>query len=215
MKKLIIFIIIFCLFAKPVLASDTASKSATTSAKTQDLLDRVTTKVAELTNQLRRTYSGKIKSTGSSSISVSTAEGDRTISTNDVTTYYRIRSGNRSEINFSALKAGDDIVGAGTVDPQNSEMTARQIIAKIQRYNIVGTINEVNKQIIIVRETNGKTSTVDLSDAIALKKVDSSRKISTAKATEFQKGSMVFVIGYLANATATEYSVLKALVYPQ
>lgn len=212
MKNLIIFTIFLSLFnfTSPVFAAD-----ATPSAKTQDLLDRVTTKVAELTNQLRRTYSGKIKSLGTISITLGTPDGDRAITTNDVTGYFRIRGGNRSEISFSALKVGDDIVGTGTVDPQNNEMTAIQIIAKVQRYNLVGTISDINKEVITVTDFSGKTSLVDLSDTVNLKKIDAFRKIQTAKTTDFTKGSYVFVIGYLLDTNATQYSTLKALVFPQ
>ena len=209
MKKIILIIIVFFVFSSSIFAVETS----TPSAKQQDLMDRLTTKVAELSNQLRRTYWGKVKSTGTSSISLSTPEGDRTITTNDVTTYFRIRSGNRTEINFSGLKTGDDIVGTGTVDPQNNEMTARQIIAKIQRYNLAGTITEINKSIIAVQDFSGKIFQIDFSDAIALKKTDVAGKISVAKFSDFQKGSLVFVMGYFIDATTQEYSVLKALVY--
>lgn len=209
MKKIILVIIAFFIFSNTIFAVETS----TPSAKQQDLMDRLTTKVAELSNQLRRTYFGKIKSMGTSSISLGTPEGDRTITTNDVTTYFRIRSGNRTEINFSSLKTGDDIVGTGTVDPQNNEMTARQIIAKIQRYNLVGTITEINKSTITVQDFSGKIFLIDFSDAIALKKTDVTGKISVAKFSDFQKDSLVFVMGYFVDANASEYSVLKALVY--
>lgn len=209
MKKIILVIIVFFMFSSSIFAVETSSPSA----KQQDLMDRLTTKVAELSNQLRRTYFGKIKSVGTSSVVITTSEGDRTITTNDVTTFYRIRSSNRTEISFSALKVGDDVVGTGTVDPQNNEMTARQIIAKIQRYNLVGTVKEINKSMITLQDFTGKESKIDFSDALNLKKTDISGKISPAKFADFQKGSLIFVMGYFPDTNTEEFSVLKALVY--
>ena len=176
------------------------------SAKTKELVDKVT-KIAEST-VTKRTYSGTIKSVGTTSIVITTPDGDRTVTTNDVTTFFRIRAGNRTEINFKALKVSDDLVVLGNIDPQTKEMAARQIIAKIKRQNLVGTLDSLGK--------------VDLSDAV-LKKIsgskaaagrpEQSRGIATAKLADFTKDSLVFAIVYSPDPTSATLSALKAVVY--
>ena len=209
-KSLFIIAITFIIFInfRPAAFANDSSPSANT-----DLIDRVTTKAAEYYNELRRTYSGKIKAVGTTTITVTTADGDRSITTNDVTNFYRIRAGHTSLIDFSGLKVGDDVVGIGTVDPQNYEMTARQIIAKIQRYNLVGVITDVSKNTLTIQKPDNQTAVIDLADAISLEKTDIRGKIQNAKEEDFQKGNQVFVIGYLANLNTTTFSTLKALVY--
>lgn len=197
-------------FVPPNVLAATSTGSAT-NLKAQDLLDRVATKVATLTSKLRRVYIGKIKSTGTASYTVTTPDGDRTITTNDVTNFFRIRGGSRSEINFSALKVGDDIAAIGTVDPKTFEMTAKQIIAKIKRYNVVGKISAIDKTIYSVTEISGKATKVDLSDAIALKMINSKGQIVTAKMENFKEGDYIFAITYVSDPSSETLSALKAV----
>lgn len=195
--------------AQPTLAAD--STSSAIDRKAQDLLDRVATKVATLTSKLRRVYTGKVKSAGTTSYVVTTSDGDRTVTTNDVTNFFRIRAGNRSEINFSAIKVGDDVAAMGTVDPQTGEMTAKQIIAKIKRFNIVGKITVIDKLTYTITELSNKTTKVDLSDAITLKMITTKNQIVPATVENFKEGDQAFVIAYSSDSTSDILSALKAI----
>jgi hypothetical protein len=185
---------------------------ASPSARAQEILLQVTDKVTQITNTLRRTYGGKIKSVGTASVVITTNEGDKTVVTNDATSFYKIRAGNRGEIGFNNLKAADDLVAIGTIDPANFEMTAKQIIVKVRRYNLVGTITAVSKNIATVKEFAGPESQVDLADAVALKKI-SGGKIVPAKVADFVANSTIFAIAYLPDPTSGTLSALKALLY--
>lgn len=207
MKKVIFFFILFFFVCQPALA-----QTASPSSRAQEILDRVTDKVTQITNALRRTYGGKVKSLGSASFVITTSEGDKTIVTNDATSFYKIRAGSRSEINLVNIKVADDLVAVGTIDPANFEMTARQIIIKVHRYNVVGTISAISKNIYTVKEFSGPESTLDLGDTVTLKKIVDG-KIVPAKLTDFTVNSTIFAIAYLADPQSGTLSALKALVY--
>ena len=200
------WLLVISSFAVRSVYSVDATKSAT-----QDLLDRVATKVAGLASKLRRVYTGKIKSAGTNSYVVTTIDGDKTISTNDVTSFYRIRSGNRTEVNFKSLKPGDDIAAIGTVDPNTTEMSAKQITAKIKRFNIVGTIKSIDKTIYIIQGVNGPLTKIDLSDAVSLKMINIKNQIVPASLENFKQGDLIFAIGYMSDPSSEILSVLKAI----
>ncbi len=221
MKKIIPVLFLAVIFTSPALvvgavSTSSASPSARTKpaeGKAQELLDRVATKVAEMTAQLRRTYGGKISSVSTDSFTLTTPEGDKTVTTSDATSFYRIRAGNRSEITFTNLKKGDDVLVIGTVDPQTTDMTAREIIAKIKRENIVGTITALKKYVATVKEGNGTETQINLSDAVSLKKIDpATGKTPVAKLADFKENSLVMVIAYVSGKDTDPLSALKAVV---
>ncbi|MCL4397444.1 hypothetical protein M1403_00190 [Patescibacteria group bacterium] len=212
MKKLasLLFLIFlsYILFSRSALAATaTPSPSATSSARSQEIQDQVNKLVNKLSGDLKRTYTGKIKSVGAASIVISTTEGDRTITTNEVTSLYRITAGKRAEITFSNLKDGDDLAAFGTIDPGNMEMTARQIIVKIHRYNLVGTIKTNEKNVLTVKEFGGPETKVDLTGAILKKNLGTI--FSAAKLADFKPGSTVMVLAY-TDPSSPVLSTLKA-----
>lgn len=206
MKKQICLIgLISLIWVQPIFAAD-ATKSAA-----QDLQDQMATKVADLARKLRRVYTGKIKSTGTTSYVVTTSDGDRTVVTNDVTSFYRIRAGNKTEVSFGSLKIGDDVAVIGTIDPNTFEMTAKQIIAKVRRYNVVGTISEITKTAYSIQEIGGPKTPVDFEDAVSLKSLGSPGQITAAKINAFQPGDLIFAIAYFSDPKSDTLFVLKAL----
>lgn len=205
MKQIcLIFLICLILGASPAWAVD-----STPSAKAQDLLDRVATKVAQLSQKLQKAYIGKIKSLGTTTFVITSPDGDHAITTNDATSFFRIRAGNKTEVNFSALKIGDEVSAIGTIDPATSDLTARQIIAKIERRVVAGTIQEINGQIYTVLLFDGSTAQLDFTDTGTFKKIVSG-KILAAKQADFTVGFQIFTIAYRPDDAQT-LSVLKAL----
>lgn len=218
------FIVLGLVAVTPVLAATaTPSSAATASAKTttatpaadldpisKDLVDRVI-KSVEQNGSLRRTYSGPIKSVGTNSYVVTTSDGDHTISTGDVTSFYRVKAGKTTETNFAGIKKGEDIVAIGTIDPANGEMTAKEVISKIARQNIVGKITAVDEGMATI-SVGDKTVTVDLNDATTLKKVDATGKIVTAKLADFKADTTIFVMAYVSDPDSNDLSSLKALL---
>ncbi len=219
MKYLLVVIyavIIATLVATPVLAvtatapAQIATPAADLDPVSKDLVDRVN-KIVEQNTNLRRTYSGPVKSVGTASYVVTTAEGDRTITTGDVTSFYRFRANKTTEVNFAAIKKGEDVVAIGTIDPATGEMTAKEVIAKIARQNIVGTITETDDGMATI-SVGAKSVTVDLNDALTLKKMDTAGKIVTAKLADFKAGDNIFVMAYVSDPDSNDLSSLKALV---
>ncbi|MBI4099964.1 hypothetical protein HY440_03055 [Candidatus Microgenomates bacterium] len=201
----IIVIIVITLIGHPAFAAD-----STPSAKAQDLLDRVATKVAQLSAQLQKAYAGQIKSLGDTTIVITTESAERAIHTSDATSFFRVRANNRSEVNFAALKIGDDIAAIGTIDPATSDLTARQIIAKIARTNLTGTIKAIDKTIVTLPDD----TKVDL-DGASLKLLTANRKIITAKLADFKVGATIFVIAHSPDQNSGIYASLKALTIAQ
>ncbi len=191
------------------LLAATIINTATPSAA-QDILNRVTDKVTEIADSLKKVYVGQIKSVGTTSVIITSSDGDQTISTNEATAFYRVRSGSQTEINFSGLKKGDDLSATGTIDPSNLEMTARQIIVKVHRYNIVGVIQTNVNNVISVKEFSGPTSQIDISDTPILKK-NLGTIFSTAKLSDFKVGATVFIIAY-TDPTSISLPALKAVI---
>lgn len=191
------------------LLAATIINTATPSAA-QDILNRVTDKVTEIADSLKKVYVGQIKSVGTTSVIITSSDGDQTISTNEATAFYRVRSGSQTEINFSGLKKGDDLSATGTIDPSNLEMTARQIIVKVHRYNIVGVIQTNVNNVISVKEFSGPTSQIDISDTPILKK-NLGTIFSTAKLSDFKVSATVFIIAY-TDPTSTSLPALKAVI---
>jgi hypothetical protein len=210
-KKISLFLLsafCFLLFGDlAIAASSTPSATATPSARAQEILQRVLAKSAETP---RHTFLGKIKTLGTSSIVIASPDGDKTISTTNATSFYRYRSGNRTETNFSNLKVGDDLVAIGAVDPASNQMTAFQIVAKVHRYNLIGIIESANNGIISLKEFGGSVSQIDLNDAVTLKK-NVGTIFSTAKLPDFKPGVVAAVICY-TNPTTSTLSSLRATV---
>lgn len=221
MKKILILLVLFLtlspvtVFAAttdPATPSSQTSTTSGTTEKAKDLLDRVATKVAELVKKERRTYTGSIKSKAAkTSFVITTSDGDVTVTTNEATDFYRVRSGSQSDASFATLKVADDIAAIGTIDSQTKEITARQVIAKIKRTNITGRIEVVDKNILTIKGQVGASVRVDLTDAVTLEKAGPDGKIIKAKIADFVEKQSVFVIGYSPDPKTGTYSVLKAL----
>lgn len=177
-----------------VFAVDSTPSAATPSAKAQDLLDRVATKVAQIANQQKRTYHGVVKSTGTNSYSLTTDEGDRTIVTNDATNFYRTKAGKRSPSDFKGIKIGEDIAAIGTIDPNNKSMTAKQVIQKIKRTIFVGKVETVDKSVVTVTGTK-----IDLAD-------------SNYDSKEIAVGKLIFILAHTKDPKTGIYSSLKVLI---
>lgn len=209
MKKIIIVFIFFITVVRPVFAVE-----STPSAKAQDLLDRVATKVAEISAKLQKSYAGRVKSLGTATLTLTVGDANRSVITNDATSFFRIRAGNKTEINFGALKTGDDLAAIGTIDPQTGDLSARQIIAKIKREVVTGKITAVDKAVVTL-DTNQK---LDL-DGTILKQASLSglsagrqEKLASAKLADFKEGTTVFALAYSPDEKTGIFSVLKALL---
>ncbi len=215
---LTIIISLTVLFSGRIWALD-ASSSATPSAaapigqKAQDLLNQVATKVAQLSLKMQKSYHGQIKSIGDTSFVIGTAARDRTVSTNDATGFFRIRAGKRTEVNFQSFKIGDDIAAVGVIDPVSTDLTARQVIAKVARLNVVGTIKSIDPTNYVITASDGTDVKIDLS-GVPLKKIDAKGKIVSAKPADFALNSEVFAIAVSPDPDTGIYSVLKALTIP-
>jgi hypothetical protein len=196
----IIFIFFINVSFHPVFAA-TATESAA-----QNLLDRVATKVATLAEKLKRGAAGEITAISSKSISL----GDQKIITSEATVYYRIKAGNRSVIDFKNLVKGDDIAAVGISDTSTGDLTARQIIAKIQRLVLAGKVTSIDKKNNLYT-LNGKEAEIDA--ATTVKKATASGFLK-AKYSDIAVGDNLIIYGYY-NKPTDPLTALKALIISQ
>ena len=211
MKKIFLILLIlisqFSILKSSVVAVD-ATPSSQVEKKAQDLLDRVATKVAQIANDNKKTFHGKVKSIGTESFTVSSGSTDKIINVNDATDFYRIKAGKRSDSDFKSLADSDDVVAVGTIDPSSGSMTAKQVIDKINRENVFGEITDVNKKIVTI---DGKK--IDLVGA-DIYKTSPDGKIIDAKYADFDKGTYAIFVAVSPDPKTGVFSSLRALAIP-
>src|SRR5258708_6918670 len=115
MKRVIfiIFLVFFLAISAPLYALDsTKSGSATQSAKPDskesEILNQVSDKVSQLGATLKRAASGKVRSLGNDTFSLTTDQSEVFVETNEATNIYRIRAGSRTDSDFKSVKIGDE-----------------------------------------------------------------------------------------------------------
>ena len=190
MKKLttVILLIIFNLsFFNPVQAA-TASPSAA-----QGLLERVATKVATLAEKLKKGVAGEITVIGTKTISL----GNQRVLVSEATTYYRIKSGAKTTIDFKNLLKGDDVAVVGTADSATGDITARQIIAKVQRLPLTGKVTTIDKKTGVYTLAAGEDiKEVEIDSLTIIKKVDAKGAFIKVKLADIIVGDNLIVYGY-------------------
>lgn len=203
MKK--IFFVLFLTANCYLLTASVFAETATPSAS-QELLDRVATKVATLAEKMKKATAGEITSVGSKSFFI----GDTKINVSEVTTYYKIKAGNRTTIDFKNLVKGDDAAVIGTLDSATGEITARQVIVKIQRLTLSGkvTIIDAKKNIYTL---DGKEAEIDSTTAV---KTATAAAILKSKYSDIKVGDNLIIYGYYVKPS-TPLTTLKALIIPQ
>lgn len=205
--------------AIPVYAVDSTSSAATSSAsskndKETEILNKISDKVNELGQSLKRAYSGKVRSLGTDTISLTTDSGEAFIETNEATKFYRIKAGARTTTEFKTLKIGEELTVIGTLDEATKTVTARQIIVKVRRQILIGKVTEVNKLLITVFSPTLNSKIVDISGTIPLKKVAPNGGLVSAKTPEVIVNSYLIAVGYY-EPDDPNLSALRAIVIPR
>ena len=223
--KLIVLITIFFLFPFPVLAvsasqSAIATKSANPKDQTEssnsakDLVNKITDKVSQMGQSLKKAYSGKIRSLGNNTISLTHDQGEVFIETNDATNFYKVRAGQRTSGDFKSLKIGTEITVIGIYDEGAKTLVARTLIDKIRRYAVFGKVNNIQKDLVTITLSDGTNKIVDLKDTLVFKKLSAKKDIVIAKQADIGQGDHVSVIGYYLDGE-TNLTGLKVLILQQ
>jgi hypothetical protein len=198
MNNIVLAIFIFLLTSfRPVFAA------AATESAAQNLLDRVATKVASLAEKLKTGAAGEITEIANKIIFLK----DQKILTSEATVYYRIKAGNRSTIDLKNLAKGEDIAVVGIADAATGEITARQIIAKVQRLVLTGRVTDIDKKKNLYT-IDGKEAEID---AVTIVKKATASGLLKTKYTEIAVGDNLIVYGYYSKPTEP-LTALKALI---
>ncbi len=214
MKKSIVALTISFVVFNLLFSNAVRAETGTVSAA-QNLLDRVATKVATLAEKLKKGVAGEITVIGTKTISL----GNQKVLVSEATTYYRIRSGNRTTIEFKNLVKGDDVAVVGTLDSATDDITARQIVAKVQRLAIAGKVTNIDKKKnLYTLSLNNESKDVEIDLATVVKKLDAKGLLIKGKYTDIVVGDNLVVYGYYTlpagrQASQTEpLTTLKAVV---
>lgn len=121
-----------------------ATKAAERQEQIRQLRERVATRVAELKELRRRAWHGEIKGVSGTTITLATKQGEKTILTDENTTFLRIGPAGRRKIALSDLTVGEKIVAFGQVAGETGEMTAKVIIARVFPIKINGKVTAVD-----------------------------------------------------------------------
>jgi len=110
----------------------------------KELRERLATRVAQLKEKMRRAWHGEIKSISGTTIILTTRQGEKTIVTDENTSFLRTGLGGRRKITLADLSLGEKIVAFGQVSQDTGEMTAKVIIAQVFPVKINGKVTAVN-----------------------------------------------------------------------
>jgi hypothetical protein len=222
MRKIIVLLVVYCLLVSPVLAVDatksaasspSATQKAPISEKAKDLVDKINNKIDKMGLNLKRAYSGKIRSLGNSTITLTYDSGEISVETNEATNFFKIRSGNRTSTDFKNLKVGADLTVVGLLDEGSHTLVARTVLDKIRRVAVNGKVSSLKGNKITVNFPEGKTQVIDTSTA-SIKKLSSKKEITASKVSEISEDDFLYAIGYFEDDSET-LSALKLFLIPQ
>lgn len=213
MKKIFLwlngFLVIGLLLTYPVLAAkptpspDQATNSATVSQERQEqikeLRERVASRVAELREKGRRAFYGQIKSISGGIIILTTKQGEKTVLTNEDTSFFRIGSGSRKTIALKDLSVGETITAFGQVEIGKEQLTAKVIIAKVLPININGQVVgvDVEEGTITVETPKNKSMTVDIETTTKILVWEKGKGLQKLGLSKIKVGDRVHVNGFI------------------
>lgn len=196
MKKsllIIIFIIVIIIIKTQAVFAATATDSAK-EAQSQELLQKLATRTAELRAGMRKSLFGEIKSvTADGKIILTTKNGEKTVNTNDSTNFFRISLLGRKEINFSSLVTGEQISVFGLAQEITGEFNTKVVVAKILPVNLIGKVSDIDLK-------NGTLTILTLKQGTFIIDIETATKIYTAAKlklgfSKIKVGDRVFVNG--------------------
>lgn len=195
MKKilLIIFITIIIIINTQTAFAATATDSAK-ETQSKELLLKLATRTAELRAGMRKSLFGEIKSlTSDGKIILTTKNGEKTVNTDDTTSFFRISLLGRKEIKFSSLITAEQISIFGLNQEITGEFNAKVIVAKILPVNLTGKVSNIDLE-------NGTLTILSLNKGTFIVDVETATKIYTSNKvklgfSKIKAGDRVFVNG--------------------
>ncbi len=207
-------------------ASASAVLSATTSAKTtppspvpsdkaKDILNRISDKATQLGQTFKKVYLGKIKSLKNNMMVITTDSGDISVDTTEATNFYRVRSGQKTTIEFKSLKTDMDILVSGTLDETTNTISARTVIDKLRRFQVFGRVEEINlkKGRVIIKTAEDLTKEVNIADTVSQKKLKD-KDLVTYRDSEIAVGDYLSALGIYEDSN-TYLTALRTILIPQ
>lgn len=127
--------------------------------KIETLKEKIATKVAQLREEEKGAMYGSVKKIDKTSVTISTAKNDQTVSFLDDAVFYTFKNDKREEIKASAVKEKDTVTIFGYFDQSKTNFSAKYVYIEDSPIHLRGKITDTDKTnyTITVREKQGNT----------------------------------------------------------
>lgn len=219
MKKQITMILIFtvlCVFPiVPVCAQTASPSSEKSTVKVDDLMDRLATRVAQLSQTQKKAITGTVNTVSVSSFTLETATKNYKIELPDALKVIQMVKGKRTELTQEDIAKGDSVTAFGGYDETIDTLRASVVWIEpttllIKRMGVVETVDKTDYS-FTVKTPEKQTITVDF---------ETSSKLSIFNGVDITKGgfskitpkSSIIITGTAVPNKANRYSATRILI---
>lgn len=194
MKQKAIFIVtaflLLCLFPIMRVWAQTATPSAQkSSVKVDDLMDRLATRVAQLSKTQKKAITGTVNTVSISSFTLETATKNYKIELPDTLKVFQMIKGKRTELSQEDIAKGDIVTAFGGYDETIDTLRASVVWIEPAKplFKLVGIVDAVDKTdySFTVKTLEKQTITIDF---------ETSSKLSIFDGTEIGKGGFSKIV---------------------
>lgn len=175
-----------------------ATKEGERREQVKELRERLATRVAELREKMRKAFHGEIKSISGKTIILTSPQGDKTILTDEETSFFRTGVLGRKKISLSDLVLGEKITVFGQLNQDTGQLTAKVILAKVLPININGKVAAVDIEggTITVQTLKRGSLIVDVEVTTKILAFVKGEGLKPSGLSKIKAGDRVHVIGF-------------------
>lgn len=231
-KTTLCLIAVYLLIATPIMAQSPTSPTKSESTpeilptavpskqteKIQELKDRIATKVAELKLLKKKVMVGEISNLNSPSFTLTTAEGERKVETNEDTNITQAIDNKTKTMKFSELKKGKKVYVWGNYLKEADVLTAKAIFIKEIPSGLLGTISDVDIKagtVTLQNPTTNQSYLLDVEVFTKINSLDKDNKITKFGFSKIKTGSRSYIYATQSSQKdAAPYTAYRILILP-
>lgn len=223
MKKIVVTLSIFTILVFTtsfVQAADVATPSATgvidKLKQIEMLKEKIATKVAQLRENEKSGVSGKVKSVGDTTITLTTKTGEKTVSFLEDTIFFKMTDGVKSDpLDYKQaknLKEGDTLAVLGYFDSSHNTFSAKYVYLSTSPTHLMGKIADIDKAnyTITATDTAGNTL-VDIETYTKMYTYNTKTGLVRAGFSKFRTSDLVHIFATANPKEENRASALKII----
>jgi intein/homing endonuclease len=213
-RYIIIPLVTFLAVGSVYAATPTPTDSATSSAKIDDLKERLATKVAELRQVTKKAIVGTIKATALSTVTVGTKTSDVKIELTDDISVFQTIKGKRTALTTDDLEKGDYVVVFGEHDATLDLLNAKVIVIQDPLpMRVSGGISAIDTKNFTVTLTasGGQTYIIDIEKNTSMLMRDEENNVVKGGFSKLETGTVAHVVGTAVPKEENRISALRFL----